>query len=207
MTIHQDTVDPRVTRTRHVVLAAVVEELAEVGHGQFTIESVAARCGVGKSTIYRHWEGKAQLIADAMRTLNTQPVPQLAGSPREVARQLLHHLTRALTTGVLGSAIPALIEAAERDEEIRELVHTYSADRRRALVEAIAAGIDAGLVDGSIDPDLASQALSGAIFYARLMTPTPLDEAAIDELIDVVLRPPRGVSTYRDGDHTSDRMD
>lgn len=207
MTSRHDTVDPRVTRTRHVVLAAVVEELAEVGNGQFTIESVAARCGVGKSTIYRHWEGKPQLIADAMRTLNTQPVPQVDGSPREVIRQLLHHLTRALTTGVLGPAIPALIEAAERDEELRELVHAYSADRRRALVEAIAAGIDAGVVDERIDPELASQALSGAVFYARLMTPTPLDEAAIDELIDTVLGPPREASTYRDGDRTSDRMD
>jgi TetR/AcrR family transcriptional regulator of autoinduction and epiphytic fitness len=72
---------PRVTRTRQVVRAAVLEELADVGHGQFTIESVAARCGVGKSTIYRHWAGKPELIIDAMRTLNTQPVPRARRFP------------------------------------------------------------------------------------------------------------------------------
>ena len=190
MTTHDAPVDPRVTRTRQVVLAAVVEELAGAGHAHFTIESVAARCGVGKSTIYRHWEGKSQLIADAMRTLNVQPAPQGEGAPRERIRQLLHHLAQALTEGVLGPAIPALVEAAERDHELRELVHRYTTDRRRALVDAIAAGVDAGLVDRTIDPELAAQALSGAIFYARLMTTTPMSGRTVDQLITTVLGPP-----------------
>jgi TetR/AcrR family transcriptional regulator, regulator of autoinduction and epiphytic fitness len=185
-----DAVDPRVTRTRQVVLAAVLEELAEVGHGQFTIESVAARCGVGKSTIYRHWTaGKPQLIIDAMHTLNTQPAPEPDGTPRERIHQLLHHLGHALTEGSLAPAIPALIEAAERDPELRVLLDGYTNDRRSALVDAIALGIDAGEIDETIDPELAAHALSGAIFYARLMTSTPLTGKAIDQLITTVLDP------------------
>ncbi|HEX2027900.1 MAG TPA: TetR/AcrR family transcriptional regulator [Nitriliruptorales bacterium] len=185
-----DAVDPRVIRTREVVLAAVLEELAEVGHSEFTIESVAERCGVGKSTIYRHWDGKGRLIVDAMRTLNTQPTPEVERSPRDRIRQLLIHLTNAITEGMLGPAIPALIEAAERDEELRELFHAYSTNRRRALVDAIAAGIDADLIDETVDPELAAHALAGAIFYARLMTPTPLDDRAVDQLMNTVLGAP-----------------
>lgn len=188
--VRRDEVDPRVTRTRQVVLTAVLEELAEVGHSQFTVESVAARSGVGKSTIYRHWDGKIQLIVDALRTLNTQPAPEIAGSPRERIHQLLHHLTQALTDGVLGPATSALIEAAERHDEIRELFHAYAADRRRALVDAIAAGIDAQLIRETSDPELAAYALAGAIFYARLMTPTPMDETAIERLMTSALGPP-----------------
>jgi TetR/AcrR family transcriptional regulator, regulator of autoinduction and epiphytic fitness len=182
-----DSVDPRVTRTRQIVLAAVLEELADVGHGQFTIESVAARCGVGKSTIYRHWTGQPQLIVDAMRTLNVQPAPEPDGSPRDRIRQLLHHLGRALTEGSLARAIPALIEAAERDPELRVLLNHYTSDRRRALVNAVGLGIDAGQIDTTIDPELAAYALSGAIFYARLMTSTPIAGADIDQLITTVL--------------------
>lgn len=182
-----DEVDPRISRTRRVVLAAVLEELAEVGHGGFTVESVAARCGVGKSTIYRHWDGKNELIVDAMETLNTQPAPDVSGSPRERVRQLSHHLTRALTDGTLGAATVALIEAAERNEEVRALLHTYAAGRRRALADAIKTGIDAGSVDETVDPELAAYALAGAIFYARLMTPAPLDGPAIDRLVTTVL--------------------
>ena len=186
----RDGVDPRVTRTRQVVLTAVLEELGEVGHSQFTVESVAARSGVGKSTIYRHWDGKTQLIVDALETLNTQPAPEIAGSPRERINQLLHHLTRALHDATLGPATSALIEAAERHDEIRELFHDYAAGRRRALVEAIAAGIHAELIDETIDPELAAHALAGAIFYARMMTPAPIDGTAIERLMTTVLGPP-----------------
>lgn len=55
------------------------------------------------------------------------------------------------------------------------------------MVDAIAAGVDAGPVDGTVDPDLAAQAFSGAAFYARLMTATPLSATAIDRLITTVL--------------------
>lgn len=184
----QDEVDPRITRTREVVLAAVLEELAEVGHAEFTIESVATRSGVGKSTIYRHWDGKTQLILDAMHALNTQPAPDPDGSPRERIRALLHHLTHALTVGPLGPAIPALIEAAERDGELRRLLDDYSTGRRRALVEAITRGVEQGHI-GATDPELAAHALSGAIFYARLMTATPMSPDAVDRLITTVLGP------------------
>lgn len=187
-----DEVDPRVARTRRVVLAAVLKELAEVGHADFTIESVAARCGVGKSTIYRHWDGKPELILDGMHTLNTQPPPEPDGPPRERVRQLLHHLAHAITDGSLGPAIPALVEAAERDPELRGLLNDYSTGRRRALVDAIALGIDTGHVDATIDPELAANALSGAIFYARLMTSTPMSGTAVDRLIATVLGPPPG---------------
>ena len=182
-----DEVDPRITRTREVVLAAVIEELAAVGHARFTIESVAGRSGVGKSTIYRHWDGKTRLIVDAMQTLNTQPAPEPDGAPGERIRQLLHHLTHAITDGSLGPAIPALIEAAERDPELRRLLDDYSSSRRRALVDAIALGVDAGEIEATIDPELAAYALSGAVFYARLMTATPMSTTAVDQLIVTVL--------------------
>lgn len=187
----RDEVDPRVVRTRQVVLAAVLEELAEIGHADFTIESVAARCGVGKSTIYRHWDGKPELILDAMHTLNAQPPPEPDGSPRERIRQLLHHLAHAITDGNMAPAIPALVEAAERDPELRVLLNNYSTGRRRALADAIAFGIDAGHIDATVDPELAANALSGAIFYARLMTSTPMSGTAVDRLITTVLGPPR----------------
>ena len=150
----------------------------------------AGKGGVGKSTIYRHWAGKPQLIIDAMRTLNTQPAPEPGGVARERIRQLLHHVGHALTEGSLAPAIPALIEAAERDPELRALLNDYTTDRRRALVDAVASGIDAGQIDATIDPELAAHALSGAIFYARLMTSTPMTESDIDQLITTVLSPP-----------------
>lgn len=185
-----DEVDPRVTRTRQLVLSGVLQELADVGHSRFTVESVAARCGVSKSTIYRHWDGKTHLVLDAMRTLNTQPSPDVRGSARQRVRQLLDHLREALTDDRMGPATAALIEAAERHAEVRESFHAYAASRREALVAAIASGVDDGEFDGSIDPELAAQALAGAVFYARLMTPEVPSGTTLDRLITTVLGPP-----------------
>ena len=62
-------VDPRVERSRRVILSAALDLLGEVGYGGLTIEAVAHRAGVGKSTIYRHWPGTLEMLEDAIRTL------------------------------------------------------------------------------------------------------------------------------------------
>src|SRR5580658_10786389 len=89
----QVTVDPRVERSRQVILQAALDELGDVGYGAFRIESVAARAGVGKSTIYRHWPDKLALIADAFETFHVQMVPSTeTGSPRERIQSLVRHV-------------------------------------------------------------------------------------------------------------------
>jgi len=56
--------DPRARRSREAVLRAAVEELGAVGYGAFTVESVAARAGIAKSTFYRHWPDGLAVISD-----------------------------------------------------------------------------------------------------------------------------------------------
>jgi AcrR family transcriptional regulator len=172
-----------------VILRAAVDELAEVGYGGVTIESIAARARVGKSTIYRHWADKLELIADAFETFHEQMVPDLGIlSVRESVALLLRHVAEVVVDSTFSRCIPALIEGAERDPRVREFHHGYSAERRRALIDLIAVGVDAGEVDAGIDPELATTALLGAIFYRRLMTARPLDPGEVAALVDLVLR-------------------
>jgi TetR/AcrR family transcriptional regulator, regulator of autoinduction and epiphytic fitness len=180
--------DPRVERSRLLVREAALAELAERGWGGLTIEAVATRAGVARSTIYRHWPDKLALITDAMETLNRQPVPRPEGeTPRMRVESILDHLARAVTASPVAAGLPALIEASEHNPQVRELHHRYNTTRRRALVEAIASGVEAGDFTAAIDPELAAQALAGAIFYRRLMTGEPLEPERVGELIDLVL--------------------
>jgi TetR/AcrR family transcriptional regulator of autoinduction and epiphytic fitness len=191
-------VDPRVERSRMVILKAAVEELAAVGYGGVTIESVAARAGVGKSTIYRHWPDKLALIADAFETFHEQMVPDLGDLPvRETVALLIQHVAEVVADSIFSGCIPALIEGAERDARVREFHHRYSTERRRALVDLINRGIRVGELSADIDPELATTTLLGAIFYRRLMTAEPFDPDDARELVDLVLRPPAGGSTRR----------
>ncbi len=183
-------VDPRIERSRQVILRAALSELGEAGYGAFTIESVAARAAVAKSTIYRHWPDKISLIADAFEAAHEHAAPSVEGlTNREGLQCLLGHVAEVVVDSIYSSCIPALIEGAERDPRLREFRHRYSALRRQSLAALIARGVAEGEFRAEVDPELAAQALLGPIFYQRLMTSEPLDPSRVGDLIDLVLGP------------------
>lgn len=191
MAADQSRTDPRITRTRARVLSAALGELAEKGYGEFTIDGVGRRCGVARSTIYRLWTDRAGLIADAMEELNVQPParPEVE-SPRDRVVAVVSHLADAMRGSLASACLPALIDGAERDHRLRVLHHGYADRRRAALVAAVAACRDSGQVGRHIDPQLAAQALAGAVFYRRLMTDRPLARREVERLVTTVLGPP-----------------
>jgi TetR/AcrR family transcriptional regulator of autoinduction and epiphytic fitness len=189
-TVARETIDPRVERSRQVILQAALDELGEVGYGRFRIESVAARAGVGKSTIYRHWPNKLALIADAFETFHVQMVPNTeSGSPRQRVHSLVHHVAQVFVDSTFSVCIPALIEGAERDPRLRSFHHNYSAERRQSLIDVIAEGVALDDFPRHLDPELAAVALLGPIIYCRLMTGEPFDPARSPDLVDTILGP------------------
>jgi AcrR family transcriptional regulator len=185
--------DPRIARTRATVLTAALSTLGSRGFAEFSMEGVAAAAGVAKSTIYRHWPTKMQLLRDALEELNRQPASEQAGGPVRVSiERLLEHLVDALSDSLLGGCIPALTEAAEQHVEVAEFLHAYSERRRSTLRALLMRGVESGEIPPHIDPELAAVALSGAIFYRRLMTRAPLEVSEISRLVSQVLGPDRG---------------
>ena len=180
-------VDPRVERSRRVILEAVLEELGEVGYGAFTIEGVAARAGVGKSTIYRHWGGKLELVEDAFRTLKAQAKVPETGSFRERVVGYLQELAGLVAESVYSTCMPALIDAAERDPGVREFHSRFSADRRAVLVELLRSGIESGDLPGSTDPELLADALVGPIVMRRLLMGAPCAVELVPRLVEQIL--------------------
>ena len=84
--------DPRIERTRRVVLDATITLLIEGGYRTVTMEAVAAASGVAKSTIYRHWSNRDTLISDAFHALKP-PIPvSPEGDVRSKVTVLLEHL-------------------------------------------------------------------------------------------------------------------
>ncbi len=184
-----DRTDPRIVRSRRAVLDAALAELAERGYGAFTIDGVATRAGVARSTIYRLWHDRATLVAYAIEALNQQPPPGPADgdTPRARIATLVHHLSDAMRSSPVAACLPALIDGAERDRTVRRLHHHYNDRRRAALVTAIAAAVDSGDARSDIDPGLAAVALAGAVMYRRLMTSRPLRNDEVEPLIATVL--------------------
>ena len=179
--------DPRVERSRRVILEAVLDELGEVGYGALTIEAVAARAGVGKSTIYRHWGGKLALVEDAFRTLKAPVVVAESGTFRDRVIGVIEQVACLVEQSTYSSCMPALIEAAERDPQVRDFHCRFSAERRAVLVGLLRDGVANSELPPGTDPELLADALVGSIFLRRLMLHQPFDPALVPELVDQLL--------------------
>jgi len=174
MSVPQSDEDPRVTRTRAVVHRATLELLSEVGVGALTMEGVAARAGVGRSTLYRRWKDLGTLVRDAVRSRPGPRPAAMSGDPIERVAQVLEHLVEAMADPAGFRAMSNLALAAETDAELATLLHDDNAKRRQRLIDAIDHAIDAGAIDEDTDATFAAYALAGTIVFARMTTPVPL---------------------------------
>ncbi len=179
--------DPRVERSRRVILEAVLEELGEVGYGAFSIEGVAARAGVGKSTIYRHWDGKLELVEDAFHTLKAHALVPEDGAFRDRVVAYLEQVAALVAESTYSTCMPALIDAAERDPKVREFHNRFTTERRAVLIDLLREGVKAGDLPPSSDPELLADALVGPIVLRRLMYGEPCAVAVVPSLVEQIL--------------------
>ena len=181
--------DPRIERSRRVILEAVLEELGSVGYGALTIESVAARAGVGKSTIYRHWSGKLALVEDAFRTLKAKVLVPEEGTIRERITTFLEQVANLVEESTYSACMPALIDAAERDPQVREFHCTFTGERRAILIDVLRQAADDGELPADTDAEMLADALVGPIVMRRLMLYEPFDPKLVPALVAQVLPP------------------
>ena len=179
--------DPRVERSRRIILEAVLAELGEVGYGAMTIEGVAARAGVGKSTIYRHWPGKLELVEDAFRTFKAEVAAPSHGSIRERVLAILEQVADLVAESTYSACMPALIEAAERDPRVHDFHCRFSAERRAVLVGLLRTAVQSGELAAGTDPEILADALVGPILMRRLMLGLPITRAIATDLVDQLL--------------------
>ena len=179
--------DPRVERSRRVILEATLDELGEVGYGAMTIEGVAARAGVGKSTIYRHWPGKLELVEEAFRTLKAPIVVPEEGSLRDRVVSVIEQIACLVEESTYSTCMPALIDAAERDPKVRDFHQRFSAERREALVTLLRDAVERRELPKGTDPELLADALVGPILLRRLMLAQPVGPEIAPALVDQLL--------------------
>ncbi len=182
-TVHQR-IDPRITRTRESVLSIAAELLAEVGWGTVTIESISARSGVARTTIYRHWPDLPALLAEAMQSV-LEPCPEpdtgsLRGDLTVILRALAGVLTRSASAGVMTS----MIDAAERDPQIAALQASFTRERRLASSRALDRAVARNEIGGDYDFEVEAALIGGALFYRRLVSREPLSDRFVDRVVD-----------------------
>jgi len=180
-------VDARVQRSMSAVLAACVDLMVERGLHAVTVDSIAARSGVAKSTIYRHWSTRDDVIADAWRTIGRPEQPVESGDLDSDVRALLGSLAERLDTPPLSVLVPELMAASERDPALASLFEQVLRDRRRPIGERLRQAVDDSEMPADLDVDLAVSLLVGPLLHRRLLQREHLDERWLDQVARTVL--------------------
>jgi AcrR family transcriptional regulator len=177
----------RTARTRQVVMDAVVGELAESGYAGTTVERVAARAGIAKTTIYRRWGGMDRLLADLMaeHAAAEVPVPD-CGDLRSDLRALARSVADMLLDPPVRAAFASMLAAAALNPGAREMLASFLAGR----VTAMTVIIDRAARRGEVPPgtDGAEVVRTMAILiYGRIYTlGQPVTHALADSVAAIV---------------------
>ena len=179
--------DERVRRSRAAVLDVTTQLLFERGFGGATVDEISRRSGVAKTTIYRHWPARTDLLRDACATLGTPLDTPDAGSFAADVTALTTNLARLLRSAKWTSVLPSIIDAAERDPDIAamygKLQQGYSAPFATIIKRASARGE----LPANTDAALLIAALTGPLFYRRWFSREPLTDDFAKQIVLRVL--------------------
>ena len=175
--------------SRRAILDAAFAMLEEVGFENLSIEGVAARAGVGKTTIYRWWPSKGVLAVEAFLD---GVAPAITFSETACATADITAQMQALAEiyrGRTGRFVREMIGSSQSDAAMRQaFLDGFLVPRREAARRVFRRGVEAGEFRSGLDPDVAIDALYGPIYYRLLTSTGPLDAAFVARLADGVMR-------------------
>jgi AcrR family transcriptional regulator len=177
----------RRARTEKAIFDAAEELIAQGGVEGLTIEGVAARSGVAKTTIYRRWSDKDELAVAILveRTATLSP-PRDVGDTR---KELLTFLKTAKQVIRPGGVAQGLASAIATQPDLGRTYRERIVDPRRAELKTV---IDRGIARGDFRPDtdvwVAHELLIGPLYYRLLFSGAPLGTKHDNQLVDALLR-------------------
>jgi AcrR family transcriptional regulator len=180
---------PRSSRAHRAILDAARELLIEGGFTGLRLEHVAARAGVGKATIYRHWSSKEGLMLELLFELGSPhvAVAETGDTNEELLAAVLNPM-RAVTETDFGPVVRALLSQIAINPPLGDPFRATVVEARREQVAAvIRRGIARGDLRPDADPEIATELLVGPVYF-RLMFGGALTLDFARRIVDTVLR-------------------
>ncbi len=175
----------RSERARQSVLDATADLVAEVGVERTTIDEIASRSGVAKSTIYRHFPSKEVLVVEAVHACIDIPIVTDTGSLRDDLISCFSGTTKASYDGRLGDMMLSLMDAAQR--ELGRLVRAQTDQKRRLATTVIERAVARGDLPADVDVDLLVTLLAGPLVYTKLVRRQRVTDELVAAVVDTVL--------------------
>ncbi|WP_405923964.1 TetR/AcrR family transcriptional regulator [Streptomyces sp. NBC_00035] len=174
---------PRSATADAAILEATRAALVELGWSKLTLGDVATRAGVAKTTLYRRWAGKNELVVDAVAELFDELELPDRGSLAADIEGVVLQFAAILSRPEAKTALMAVVAESTRDEPLRERIRTSIVDRQKCLVlEGRARAQLRGELPPEADPvtaartaDLIFDVVAGAVVHRTLVSAEPVD--------------------------------
>jgi AcrR family transcriptional regulator len=175
----------RSARVRAAVIDALLGELAEHGLAGTTMEGVARRAGVNKTTLYRRWGSKEDLVLDALLEIGERrvPIPD-TGSLRDDLLTVAREIVASVSTPEADAVVRAAAADPGPDSKLVASVRQFWAVRFGLLGTKVERAIERGELTADTDPKPLIEGLLGGIYLRVLVTREPLDDAVLVRLAD-----------------------
>jgi AcrR family transcriptional regulator len=169
------------------ILEQLLALLGSHGYAGLTLDELAARSGVAKTTILRRWPSKAAVAAAGVERLALQSVDVPDSGTLRVDLLALLHGAEETFVRDRGQFVARLIREAGHHREIADLVHTVIHTRRQAYRRVLALAIARGELAPSVDQELLIDLLIGPIWTRLLITRDPITREYVDSIVEAVL--------------------
>jgi len=171
------------------ILAATREILAEGGVRSLTVEGVAVRAGVAKTTIYRRYRHRDDLalavLIDMVRTVTA--LPDVADVRTELV-SVLRATLDVLRTTLMGRVMQGLVSELAVDPRLSEAFRDQVVALRVTEVgRVLARGAERGELRPDLDIGLVHELLFGPIYYRLFLSGEPLEPSFADRIVDAVM--------------------
>ncbi|WP_326577316.1 TetR/AcrR family transcriptional regulator [Streptomyces sp. NBC_00487] len=194
---------PRSAAADAAILAATREALVDLGWSKLTLGDVATRAGVAKTTLYRRWAGKNELVVDAVAELFDELRLPDRGSLAADIEGVVLQFAAILARPEARSGLMAVIAESTRDDALRERIRASIVDRqKRLVVEGRSRAQARGELPPETDPstashttDLVFDVVAGAVVHRTLVSAEPADEEWVRDFTRLLLLGLRGAAS------------
>ncbi|MDI3417237.1 TetR/AcrR family transcriptional regulator [Streptomyces luteolus] len=174
---------PRSPEADAAILSATRQALVDLGWSKLTMGDVAARAGVAKTTLYRRWAGKSELVVDAVAVLFDELELPDRGSLAADAEGVVLQFAALLERPEARTALMAVVAESTRDEALRTRIRHAIVDRQKRLVlegrrraqERGELPYEADEAAASRTADLIFDVVAGAVVHRSLVSAEPVD--------------------------------
>jgi AcrR family transcriptional regulator len=186
---------PRSEESRKAILDATRRLMLHTPLRDLSIEAIARKAGVGKTTIYRWWPNKVAVVIEAFSDQLDLHAPHLTEVSMTTTDALMAQVDKMIRhlRGRNGRIIADIMAEAQADEGVMALLQAFYMDtRKQSLQHLVYQGQRNGEFGAVIAPDIAADLIMGPVFFRMLTTRDGLDDRFIEDYPVTVLNMIRG---------------